>query len=68
MATKAAQWTHCDLNHRAAQCTYNLVKGNGKGGDHMTGVKGVRLAQCTGKKGQHEETRQNRNGLYQSYV
>ena len=50
---KAAQWLHCDLNHRAAQCTYNLVKGNGKGGHHMTSVKGVRVAKRRGKKGQH---------------
>ena len=47
----AAQWPHCDLNHRAAQCTFNLVNGNGKGGDQMTGVKGVRCGKAQRQEG-----------------
>ena len=46
----AAQRPHCDLNHSAAHCTYNLVKCNGKGGDQMT-VKGVRVANAQRQEG-----------------
>ena len=50
---------------------YNLVKVNGKGGDHMTSVKGVRVAKRRGKKGRHVaqegKDKVNQKCIYQYY-